>query len=81
MNAAVHLRLDRTADAVAIARDAALTLRSALPEARLEDLRLVLSELVTNAVVHGSGPKVDVHLIANGPVVRGEVVDDDDQRG
>ena len=75
MTAAVHLHLDRTADAVAVARDAAFALRSALPEARLDDLRLVLSELVTNAIVHGRGPKVDVHLTADGSLVRGEVVD------
>lgn len=75
MNAAVHLTLDRKADAVAIARDAAFAFRSTLTAERLEDLRLVLSELVTNAISHGEGPTIDVRLTGEGPVVRGEVVD------
>ena len=74
----VNLRLARAVDSVAIARDAALALRSALPERRLEDLRLILSELVTNAITHGDGPTVDVRLTATGTVVRGEVVDGGD---
>ncbi|MDQ3739848.1 MAG: ATP-binding protein [Actinomycetota bacterium] len=78
MTAPVHLRLDRRADAVAIARDAALGLRSLVPAHRLEDLRLVVSELVTNAVVHGAGPTLDLRLRADGPVVTGEVVDQGD---
>ena len=76
MIAAVHLRLDRTADAVPLARDAALAFRSVLPADRLEDLRLVLSELATNAVVHGRGPTVDVRLSSEAGVVSGEVVDE-----
>lgn len=75
VTAAVHLRLDRRSDAVSVARDAALAFRSVLSPQRLEDLRLVLSELATNAIVHGTGPSIDVHLAADGPVVRGEVVD------
>jgi serine/threonine-protein kinase RsbW len=75
MTAAVHLRLDRRADAVAKARDAALALHPVLGPERLEDLRLVLSELVTNAIVHGQGAVVDVRLTAEGGIVRGEVVD------
>ena len=78
MTAAVHLHLARTADAAPIARDAALAFRSSLTAERLEDLRLVLSELVTNAVVHGQGNTLDVRLTADGPVVSGEVVDDGD---
>ncbi len=78
MTAAVHLHLERTRDAVSLARDAALAFRSVVPADRLEDLRLVLSELVTNAVVHGRGPTVEVRLTANGPLVSGEVVDDGD---
>lgn len=76
MTAAVHLRLARTADAGAIARDAALAFRSSLTAERLADLRLVVSELVTNAVVHGQGQTIEVRLTADGPVVSGEVVDD-----
>ncbi|HEX2085648.1 MAG TPA: ATP-binding protein [Solirubrobacteraceae bacterium] len=78
MTAAVHVRLARAASAVTLARDAALAFRSVLPPRRLDDLRLVLSELVTNAVVHGTGPTIDVRLTADGPVVAGEVVDEGD---
>lgn len=78
MTAAVHLRLERSRDAVPLARDAALAFKSVVPAARLDDLRLVLSELVTNAVVHGAGRTIDVRLSADGPVVSGEVVDDGD---
>ena len=78
MTVTITLRLGRNADAVAVARDAAFAFRSALTLERLEDLRLVLSELVTNAVVHGRGPTIDVRLTADGPVVRGEVVDEGD---
>ena len=78
MTAAVHLHLARTADAVAIARDAVNAFRSSLTAQRLDDLRLVISELVTNAVVHGNGRTIEVRLTADGPVVSGEVVDDGD---
>lgn len=78
MIAAVQIRLDRAAGAVPVARDAALAFRSLLPDQRLDDLRLILSELVTNAVVHGDGPSVDLLLRADGPVVRGEVIDQGD---
>ena len=78
MTAAVQIRLDRTAAALPMARDAALAFRSLLPERGVEDLRLVLSELVTNAVVHGDGATIDLRLEAEGGVVRGEVVDGGD---
>ena len=78
MTVAVHLRLDRTAAAIPVARDAALAFRSHVPAARLEDLRLILSELATNAVTHGAGPTIDIRLEADGALVSGEVVDDGD---
>ena len=78
MSAAVHLRLPRAAASVPIARDAALAFRSIVPAGRLDDLRLVVSELVTNAIVHGRGPTIEVRLSAEGAVVSGEVVDDGD---
>lgn len=78
MTAAVHISLDRSAGAARVARDAALAFRSVLPERRVEDLCLVLSELVTNAVVHGEGDTIDLRLQAAGSVVSGEVVDQGD---
>jgi signal transduction histidine kinase len=78
MTAAVNLRLQRNAEAVAQARDAVLELRPLLPPDRVDDLRLVVSELVTNAIVHGRGHTVELRLRAEGSVVSGEVVDDGD---
>ena len=75
---AVHLRLDRDADAVTAARDAAFAFRSVLSPERLEDLRLIVSELVTNAVVHGRGKAVELRLSAEASVVRGEGGDQGD---
>ena len=78
MTSAVHLRLDRVAASVAVARDAAHTFCPGLSGQRLDDLRLVLSELVANAVVHGQGSTIEVRVAATDGVIRGEVVDDGD---
>jgi anti-sigma regulatory factor (Ser/Thr protein kinase) len=41
----------------------------------LSDVRLIMSELVTNAVVHGEGP-ITLRLTVEGELIRGEVVDE-----
>ena len=41
----------------------------------LSDVRLIMSELVTNAVVHGGGP-ITLRLTVEGELIRGEVVDE-----
>ncbi len=41
----------------------------------LEDVRLIVSELVTNAVKHGPYGKVKVRLRREGNTIRGEVED------
>jgi anti-sigma regulatory factor (Ser/Thr protein kinase) len=41
----------------------------------LSDVRLIMSELVTNAVVHGEG-SITLGLTVEGELIRGEVVDD-----
>jgi anti-sigma regulatory factor (Ser/Thr protein kinase) len=53
MSASLEARLQVRPDAAAIARDALLQLEDVLGPRLLEDLRLVTSELVTNAVRHG----------------------------
>ena len=40
----------------------------------LSDVRLIMSELVTNAVVHGEGA-ITLRLTVEGELIRGEVVD------
>jgi anti-sigma regulatory factor (Ser/Thr protein kinase) len=45
-----------------------------------DDLLLVVSELVTNAAVHGPAEPITLHLDASGPGrLRGEVVDQGDR--
>ena len=48
----VDIRLPPVADSVPVAREALDVLRETVGEERLEDLRLVVSELVTNSVRH-----------------------------
>src|SRR3954466_12537149 len=49
----IQLRLDPTNAAPTLAREAVDQLEGAIPAPMLDDLRLVISELVTNAVTHG----------------------------
>jgi anti-sigma regulatory factor (Ser/Thr protein kinase) len=59
------------------AREAARALAAHLTPGALDDLELVISELVTNAVMHGRGATVGVLLqLIGGGRVRGEVTDD-----
>jgi anti-sigma regulatory factor (Ser/Thr protein kinase) len=59
----VH-RLPTDANAPRAARDAAAAMLGRLGsgDARAEDLALVVSELVTNAVVHGAGAELELRL-------------------
>jgi anti-sigma regulatory factor (Ser/Thr protein kinase) len=41
----------------------------------VSDVRLIMSELVTNAVMHGQGP-ITLRLTVEGELIRGEVVDE-----
>lgn len=72
--ASVQLALSRTPAAVSRARDAADRLATDLPGELRSRLRLVVSELVTNAVRHGEGA-IELRLWRDGRTVRGEVVD------
>src|SRR3954469_16374418 len=78
MDVEVHLSPD--AEAPSRARDATGDLEGVVSDALLEDLRLVVSELVSNAVVHGPRRQpVELRLTAAGDGrVRGEVVDHGD---
>lgn len=72
-----HLKLvlPRSPDAVAQARRAADELAAPLSGEQRNRLRLVVSELVTNAVRHGAG-RIELRLWRDGDAVRGEVVDE-----
>jgi anti-sigma regulatory factor (Ser/Thr protein kinase) len=75
MPVAISLNLpnDRSAPTVA-RRTATRQFDGLLQPQRLDDLQLVLSELVSNAVIHGRG-EVVLRLDFDGSTVRGEVID------
>ncbi|MCP2343080.1 ATP-binding protein [Actinomadura rupiterrae] len=74
--AAAHARAFTTGTLRAWARNG----RIAADPAALDDIILIVDELITNAVVHGSGA-VRLHLTLRGaptaPVLHGEITDDD----
>jgi anti-sigma regulatory factor (Ser/Thr protein kinase) len=53
----LSVRFDRGPSAASGARDALLALESRVDARRLEDIRLLVSELVTNAVRHAGGAR------------------------
>jgi anti-sigma regulatory factor (Ser/Thr protein kinase) len=74
----VNLSLQGGKKAAAAARNAVGGLAGHIPEDVLEDVRLLVSELVTNSVRHGGasdGRRVHVRLTIAGPVLRVEVRD------
>ena len=74
--AEVH-RFQSDADAPRYARDAAAQMLADLGcgDRRAEDLALVVSELVTNAVVHGATGDVELRLEGTPTMIRVEVSD------
>ena len=75
--AVIELRLDARPEAVGRARKAVDALADDLPEPLLDDLRLMISELVTNCLRHGRlGPEdpIEVFVDATEDRVRVEVV-------
>jgi anti-sigma regulatory factor (Ser/Thr protein kinase) len=75
MVVALFLNLDRERSAPSAARQAIEHRFADLGFDRMADLALVVSELVTNAVVHGRGA-ITLKLQHDGDVVRGEVIDE-----
>lgn len=78
MRIELTFRPDRSAPSAA--RDAVTRrLGDRVSDDLLSDLRLVVTELVTNAVKYGPGRPVKVRIAVESPTsVRGEVVDDGD---
>jgi anti-sigma regulatory factor (Ser/Thr protein kinase) len=70
-------RLPSTMDAPRAARDSAVELlhRLGAGAERADDLRLAVSELVTNAVVHGADTVLEMRLHATPRMMRVEVSD------
>jgi anti-sigma regulatory factor (Ser/Thr protein kinase) len=74
----INLRLTPESEAISEARHALDRLADVLPPGKLEDVRLVVSELVTNSVLHaGLSPDDQIWLSveASAVSVRGRVCD------
>jgi anti-sigma regulatory factor (Ser/Thr protein kinase) len=69
------LELPRTLEAPAQARDALDRLDPSLPEHVLPDMRLLVSELVTNGVKYGGDGPVRVEIVNEPDRIRAEIVD------
>ena len=78
MLAEIDLRLPPEPEVVATARHALDQLTDLLPPEKLEDVRLVVSELVTNSILHaGLSPEEQISLkvTVSDEAVRGSVCD------
>jgi anti-sigma regulatory factor (Ser/Thr protein kinase) len=78
MLAEIDLRLPPEPEVVATARHALDQLTNLLPPEKLEDVRLVVSELVTNSILHaGLSPEEQISLkvTVSDEAVRGSVCD------
>jgi anti-sigma regulatory factor (Ser/Thr protein kinase) len=74
----VELQLSGTADAAAQARRALDRFTGQIPDGRMRDVRLLVSELVTNAVRHaglGDADRIRLHARLHRGVLRVEVED------
>ena len=74
----INLRLTPESEAISEARHALDRLADVLPPGKLDDVRLVVSELVTNSVLHaGLSPDDQIRLSveASAVSVRGKVCD------
>jgi anti-sigma regulatory factor (Ser/Thr protein kinase) len=69
------LELPRTLEAPAQARDALTRIAPELPEHVLPDLRLLVSELITNGVKYGGDGPVRLEIISDPDRIRAEIVD------
>jgi anti-sigma regulatory factor (Ser/Thr protein kinase) len=72
----LEITLDSQPESVARARQVTTQVIDGLNEQTLEDVRLIVSELVTNAVKHGPDGQVKVRLRRDGRMIRGEVEDE-----
>jgi signal transduction histidine kinase len=72
----LQLELDPVPGAAAEARDALGTVADGLPNRALADLRVIVTELVTNGVKYGPGRPIELSLAFRpGGVVRGDIDD------
>jgi anti-sigma regulatory factor (Ser/Thr protein kinase) len=72
---AIKLSLEGGPEAAARARRGLARLRSEIDPPTLESLRLLVTELISNAVRHAGAPTVDLLVLVTPSAVRVEVVD------
>jgi anti-sigma regulatory factor (Ser/Thr protein kinase) len=72
---AIKLSLEGGPEAAVRARRALGRLRSEVDGPTLESLRLLVTELISNAVRHAGAPTVDLLVLVSQPAVRVEVTD------
>jgi anti-sigma regulatory factor (Ser/Thr protein kinase) len=76
MREVITLTLPALPDSIPVARHVLDRLEDSLEEPLLDDLRLLVSEVVTNSIRHGPGGQiVELRVSANGQGVRVEVED------
>jgi len=75
MSATVSVELPRTARAPFLARRALDDLEGSLDPAVLPDVRLLVSELITNSVKYGGEGPVRLEVEASDESVRAEIID------
>lgn len=78
MSTDIELQLDAEPASVAVARQSLSKLAGQVPSERLEVLRLLVSELVTNSILHArseAGGRIGVRVQTSPWVVRAEVRD------
>jgi anti-sigma regulatory factor (Ser/Thr protein kinase) len=75
MSSDLRVELPRTPEAPSLARNALREMNGALDPARLPDVRLLVSELVTNSVKYGGEGPVRLAVSADRERIRAEIVD------
>jgi anti-sigma regulatory factor (Ser/Thr protein kinase) len=72
----LEITLDSQPESVAQARRVTTQVIDGLDDQTLEDVRLIVSELVTNAIKHGPDARVKLRLRREGNTIHGEVEDE-----
>jgi anti-sigma regulatory factor (Ser/Thr protein kinase) len=75
MSAELSVELPRTAQAPFLARRALTELDGKIDENVLPDVRLLVSELITNSVKYGGDGPVRLEVTADGDRIRAEIID------
>jgi anti-sigma regulatory factor (Ser/Thr protein kinase) len=75
MSPDLTVELPRSPEAPSLARQAVEDLNGTLDPARLPDVRLLVSELITNSVKYGAEGPVRLHVSAGPERIRAEIVD------